>query len=306
MPASLPFLLGLLDRDEPAHVAFEDFSGRHGPALRLWQRRGFLGREPGQHPVPGCPHCGRGVPYRLADRYRCGVCSSTVDARHLLLWRFDLEALLRWLARQLQLRGDVMRVGPCLWQLGSLRDGSATAECFFARGPQLSAAEGNRLRAYRNTLLLSSVPSEWPGEGFHGGRVSLTELLRIERRSLRLADVRALVRGAAAVRFDVYTGALWADANCLGEVPVGSKEYHFLACLWREADRFVAYADIKHHVLRHSGSTDSTEEATFCQRLKSRIKRKCVPAIDALVVTTNKGNGYRMRGFIEYRHGGTP
>jgi hypothetical protein len=49
---------------------------------------------------------------------------------------------------------------------------------------------------------------------------------------------------------------------------------------------YVAYEDIKHHVLQYSGSTDTTEEATFCQRLKkNRIKKRFVPAIDRLIVT---------------------
>jgi hypothetical protein len=60
----------------------------------------------------------------------------------------------------------------------------------------------------------------------------------------------------------------------------------------------VPYADLKHEVLRRSGSADTTEEATFCQKLKSRLK-KGLPAIDRLVVTTNKGDGYRLRAFLE-------
>ena len=63
-------------------------------------------------------------------------------------------------------------------------------------------------------------------------------------------------------------------------------------------NEYVAYADIKHYVLQHSGGTDTTEEATFCQRLKSRIKKKSVPKIDVLVATTNKGDGYRLRGAV--------
>jgi hypothetical protein len=50
-------------------------------------------------------------------------------------------------------------------------------------------------------------------------------------------------------------------------------------------------------VLRRAGSTDTTEEATFCQGLKSRIKKKWVPRIDELIATTNKGDGYRLRGY---------
>ena len=83
-------------------------------------------------------------------------------------------------------------------------------------------------------------------------------------------------------------------------MPFGSKEYHFLACLAESIDRFVAYGDIKHEVLRRSGSRDTTEEATFCQKLKRRIKEKrWIPAIDRLIATTNKADGYRLRGYAE-------
>src|SRR5436190_1163694 len=49
-----------------------------------------------------------------------------------------------------------------------------------------------------------------------------------------------------------------------------------------------------------SGRTDTTEEATFCQKLKSRIKERSVPRIDELLVTSNKGDGYRMKGNWEH------
>ena len=61
----------------------------------------------------------------------------------------------------------------------------------------------------------------------------------------------------------------------------------------------MAYAELKHFVLREAGSTEQADEATFCQRLKSRIKKLWIPEIDTLVVTSNKGDGYRLRG-----HGG--
>ena len=54
------------------------------------------------------------------------------------------------------------------------------------------------------------------------------------------------------------------------------------------------YPDIKREVLFRSGGADGTEEATYCQGLKSRLKRR-MPGIDRLVVTTNKGDGYRLR-----------
>ena len=77
---------------------------------------------------------------------------------------------------------------------------------------------------------------------------------------------------------------------------MGSKEYFFLDCLARHLDTFVPYADLKREVLRRSGSKDSRDEATFCQRLKSAIKKKRIPEIDRFVVTTNKADGYRLRG----------
>ena len=52
-------------------------------------------------------------------------------------------------------------------------------------------------------------------------------------------------------------------------------------------------------MLHATGSTDETEEATFCQGLKTRIKKKWVPGIDLLLTTTNKADGYRLRGFSE-------
>jgi len=56
---------------------------------------------------------------------------------------------------------------------------------------------------------------------------------------------------------------------------------------------------MKRFVLAQAGSADTTEEATFCQALKSRIKKKWIPQIDLLVTTTNKADGYRLRGYAE-------
>ena len=111
-------------------------------------------------------------------------------------------------------------------------------------------------------------------------------------------DMNELLRTRANVRFESHSGALWAGAEWLGEVPPGTKEFFFLARLAAELDQFVPYADLKHHVLRAAGSTDETEEATFCQKLKNRVKRRYIPGIDRLLVTTNKGDGYRMRGHL--------
>ena len=42
MEASLEFILGILDEHYPAFASHDDFTGPHGRALQLWQRRGFL------------------------------------------------------------------------------------------------------------------------------------------------------------------------------------------------------------------------------------------------------------------------
>jgi len=98
------------------------------------------------------------------------------------------------------------------------------------------------------------------------------------------------------VRFDPDTGTLWAGDTSLGEVPLGSKEYVFLRCLSTHLDRYVAYADLKREVLRRSGSVDTRDEASFCHRLKNRIKMRFILRIDQFLVTTNKADGYRLVG----------
>lgn len=299
MPPSLEFILGLLDRDCPAHVSQEDFAGEHGGLLRLWQRLGFLATVPGQHPVPSCPHCREGVPSRLGGRYVCHACQSAVDHRHALLWRFDLEAFLMWIARALHLEGGVRQIDERLWQLGSFATGEHLYECFFRRSGPLSERGRQRLLAYRNSLLLRGGMQEESVDDGECLCLSLLEVLRQDRHSLKVTDLTLLLRSRGAVRFDEENGALWVGDLRLGEVPLGSKEFHFLACLSRHLDRFVPYGDIKHHVLRHADSVDATEEATFCQKLKRRVKKKWVPKIDFLIATTNKGDGYRLRGSVE-------
>src|SRR5437764_84205 len=134
MSASLAFLLGLLDRDDPVYVAQEDVDGAYGEAVRATQAMGFLGREPGVNPVPACPHCGEGVPYRLGERYTCNACRSAVHPRDLAVWQLDREAFLRWLAGEFGLKGDVRVVDQGLWQLGTWDGDGGPCECFFLRG----------------------------------------------------------------------------------------------------------------------------------------------------------------------------
>jgi hypothetical protein len=297
MSSGLPSLLRLLSRDG-AYVTAEDFDGAAGPLLRGALGAGFLGREPGVNPVPGCPHCGEGVPYRLGDRYLCNRCRGAVDGRHLLAWPLDRGAFCRWLAAALRLRGDILCLDGRLWQLGNLVTDGGPVECFYLPGGEPTDFGQARLLAYRDVLLLYGLSTPPKDEWRRVRCVSLLELLRFDG-VLTVADPYSLLRARDNVRFVAGSGALWVGEAWLGEVPVGSKEFFFLDCLARHLDSFVPYADLKHFVLRQSGSRDGTEEATFCQNLKSRIKKKWVPRIGRLLATTNKGDGYRLRGFAE-------
>lgn len=296
MSASLDFLLGLLEHTYPAHVAWEDFTGAQDPALRGLQGMGLLSQEAGRNPVASCPHCAEGVPYRLGERFLCTRCRSTIDQRHLLLWRLDLDAFLVWLAEGLKLQGGVRHIDRQLWQLGTGTEGDWRFECFYYRGGALTEAEKQRLAAYRQAVVLYGLTR--PGAGDHTGPVvSLLELLDLKR-TLTLAKKPRLFVTRGAVRFDRQTGALQAGDLWLGEVPVLSKEHAFLTVLADRQDRFVPYADLKTAVLQRTGSQDTTEEATFCQKLKSRIKKKWVSNIDQLIVANKKEGSYRLRRMI--------
>lgn len=298
MFASLQFVLGLLDREDPARAAPEDFDGRHGDALRAWQAAGFLDRQAGMNPVPSCPYCGEGAPYRVGGRYLCSRCHSEVPPRHLLLWQLDREAFLSWLAREMRLRGDVRRIDEHLWQLGTFIAAGEAVECFYSRRGRPSEPGEARLAAYRSVLILfgESPPPASERRGFRC--VSLLELLRLDN-CPAVTDVRPLLRARGDVRFEAHSGAVFVGDAWLGEIPVGSKEYCLLRRLAFDLDRFVAYSDLKRDILRQTGSRDETEEATFCQGLKSRIKKKWVPRIDLLIATTNKADGYRLRAYAE-------
>jgi hypothetical protein len=297
MSDGLPFLLRLLDRDG-AYVTAENFDGVNGPLLVAAQAAGFLGREPCVNPVPSCPHCGEGVPYRIGGRTVCNCCRGAVDERHLYAWPLDVEAFCRWLAAGMGLRGEARPLDGRLWQLGSLADDGGSVECFYLPSVTMSDVGRSRLAAYRDVLLLYGLAPPPKSDRRRTRCVSLLMLLRFET-ALTVADPRSLLRARGNVRFDAHSGTLWVGDTWLGEVPVGSKEFHFLDGLARHLDAFVPYADLKHFVLREAGSRDETEEATFCQNLKSRLKKKYVPAIDRLLATTNKGDGYRLRGYAE-------
>jgi hypothetical protein len=292
----LEFLLGLLDRDEVG-VAAEDLDGPHRDAVRTWRELGFVGREPGMNPCPGCPHCGRGVPYRVEGRYLCAACRSEVEPRHVLLWPLYGDAVLRAVAAHLRLRGGIRRVDERLWQLGTGQADGEAVECFYRRsGPLLDRGQ-RRLAAYRRALVLHGPDT--PRDVTRLARwVSLLSLFAPDG-ALAPVTLAALLRARGGVRFETHSGTLWIGDVLLGEVSVGSREYHLLACLAEQLDHFVPYSDLKREVLRRTGGRGETDEATFCQKLKSRIKARYVPGIDRLLATTNKGDGFRLRGAVE-------
>jgi hypothetical protein len=208
----------------------------------------------------------------------------------------DRERLLRHIADGLQLRGGVQSIDGRLWQLGTGLTEDGPVECFYRRPCPLSEEAQRRLNAYRRLLLFhgpSTVPA--PGQSVW---VPLVELFHPDG-APAIPALTALLQIQGAVRFDAHSGALWVGVTLLGELPLWSREYYFLQCLAEHLDHFVPYIDLKREVLRRSGSTDAADEATFCQVLKSRIKKRWVPAIDRLIATTNKGDGYRLRGHAE-------
>src|SRR5262245_5581192 len=69
MSTSLEFLVGLLEQAAPIQIDWEDFQGVHGDILRSCQEAGVVASDPLVHPVPSCPHCCEGVPYRLAGQH---------------------------------------------------------------------------------------------------------------------------------------------------------------------------------------------------------------------------------------------
>ena len=298
MRRSLEFLLGVLDSQEHPSLSCEDLENEHAPVIRSWRAQGFLNAEPVMHPVPSCPLCGEGVPYAVAGEYRCSRCGERIERKHLLLWELNRERFLQWLAHELHLHGGIRRIDDTLWQLGSWERHDAVYECFYLRHGLLSEAGRRRLEALRRALLLhiSAPPPE--AATLRLPSLCLLELLR-PGDPLGVMSLEGLLLGKGTVRFDSASGTLKIGEIAMGEVPVGSRDYYFLESLARQIDRFVPYADIKDFVLERAGSRDTTDEATFCQRLKNRIKKQWIPRIDLLIATTNKGDGYRLRGSAE-------
>ncbi|MFL5328575.1 MAG: hypothetical protein ACJ8C4_06640 [Gemmataceae bacterium] len=298
----MEFILGLVDDSDPAFAAFGDFLGPHAAALRVWQAMGFLSQRPEPNRVPSCPECRAAVPITLNGGLLCPRCLSNVDQRHLSLWRFELERLLSWLAHELRADGTLRAVDNSVWQLGSVVVGEGRYECFFCRSAPLSEVASRRLLAFRSSILFHPlIATEIAAAGFAGPQLSLLEVLQFDGSSLRVNSLDRLLHNESRVRFVPESGALLAGDQWMGEVPIGSREYHFMACLSKHQDRFVPYPDLKFEVLRRSGGRDTTDDATFCQKLKGRIKKNWVREIDHVVVTTNRGDGYRLRRVVGTR-----
>jgi len=297
MHPSLDFLFRLLDGSYPAVVSAEELDGPHEKALYVCQRMGFLATEPSMNAVPSCPACVAGTPYRQGDRYICNRCRSPVDVRQLQLWRFDLPSLLRWFSGEQHLQGDIERIDDGLWRLGTLDAGGGIRECFYVRGAGCSDRARERLAAFQRVVLL------------HGKR----EPPRIEAvpaRSLLFADT-VTIRGerldarplpafferqrTAAVRFHPATGQLSLGDALLGRIAAGTREFAFLERLSDAQGEVIAYGELKRAVCRATGSIDSRDEATFCHRLKSRLKKNHgITAIDRLIEADRAQGGYRL------------
>jgi hypothetical protein len=298
MPASIDFLLRLLDQQTAPRVCTPDIGGVHAPLLRACQSAGFLATEPDTLDVPACTVCGEGVPYRVFGVLRCNRCRSRLEPESQLCWRLDTAGFLGWMARAMGLRGGVRRVEPGLWHLGVWgKDGEAT-ECFFQRPGPLSEMGQGRLEAYRSVVVLHGLsrPAIQTRPGLRP--VPLPRVLVWDETKLA---ARPLDESAecTAVRFDPASGALWAGDRKLGEAPVGSQECHLLACVAENLDRYVSYSDLRREVLRRSGGRGTRDEATFCHELKRRIKKRFVPEIDLVLTTNNKASGYRLRASLD-------
>ena len=299
MRRALEFVLGRLHERYPAQVARDDFDGPSGECLRLFQRLGFLATEPGMNPVPSCPECFEGTPYVIDSTYFCPVCFQEVDVTELQLWTFQLEPFLAWLAASWGLRGGVEPISPELWRLGTLEGSKEAIECFYARGRALPEPAARRLAAFRSTLLVHGGDVAPRIEGWDGRAVLLTDVLEASQTGLVTLPLVSPQQGGP-VRFEEESGRLWAGEVPLGRVPPGTREFHFLRVLAGRIGSVVPYADLKHAVSRASGSTDETEEATFCQKLKSRIKLTYrVTALDRVIRPDPRAGGYVLLADVE-------
>lgn len=295
MRRGLEAVLRRLHASDPAYAAREDLAGPHGAAFRLFRDLGFLAAEPVMNPVPSCPHCLEGSPYRIGERFLCPACGSGVDPDELRLWPFRLEQFLAWLAGAWNLRGGVEPIAAELWRLGTLSDRGAATECFYLRGRELPGGARARLLAYRSALVVHGASAAPRIDGFEGETVALIE--RLDATEERLTDLPLVLvppRGGI-VRLDADSGTLRAGDTVLGYVPPGSREFHFLDRLCRQPGVLVPYAELKHHVARMTGSRDATDEATFCQKLKWRLRTvHGIAAVDRILQTDRRLGGYRL------------
>jgi hypothetical protein len=292
MRRSVEFLIGLLGQVGPAFLTREDQAGLDGRLLRLWQEHGIIAIEGRSHPAASCPHCGEGVPYRPNVYFVCSICGSTIDDQCLCVWEIRREAFFVWLSHHLQLRGSVRSVDGALWQLGTGVLSDETFEWFFHGAETLSEHARATLAGYRRTVTLHG-PFITPGVERPGQWVPVIELFDADGMLLR--PVPNLLRGRGQVRFDSVTGALTVGTTMAGEVPLDSREYTFLKVLAIHLNDFVAYADLQRAVLRHHGGSDGLDAATFCHKLKNRMKKMHVPGIDRLLVASHRADGYRLR-----------
>jgi hypothetical protein len=300
MRHGLEFLLGLLDERSPASLSREEIEGPHAGAIRLFRSMGFLGSEPSMNPVASCPHCLAGTPYPLGARYRCSRCGSEVDIRDLQLWRLDGDAFLRWLASALSLQGGVERIDDSLWRLGTGESLGHPIECFFLRGPSLAEFAHRRLTAYRSALVLHGKPARPEVAGFTGPILALAEILDASGESLRVSPLASLLRRGGAVSFDRQSGELRAGDVPIGRIPPGTREYHLVAYLADFPGEVITYSDLKRYVCAKTGSSDEADEATYCQKLKSRIKLEHgVGRIDLLIRSDRRGGGYLLCREVE-------
>lgn len=290
MDLAVEFLLRLLEHHPMAFVDWDDLHGKYAALLCACQAAGFLALRPQALPAPGCPWCGEGVPGRVGRRLLCDACFADVDPRRLCGWPLDLDAFLAWLAAGLGLAGSPSRIEQRLWHLGTFEAAGGKRPCFYRVAGGLSAAGRHTLLADGAVVLHGLTPPE--ADPAHGRFVSLREVLRSEP-SLSVAGLGPAL-GGRRVRFDPATGSLWLDGVCLGAAPYRCREYHLLAVLAERQGAFTPYAELKREVLRRSGGRDGRDAASFCHRLKSRLKSAHVPRIDEVLVSGRGAGGYLL------------
>jgi hypothetical protein len=297
MHASLEFLFRLLDSSCPADFSPEELDGPCGEVLRVCQRMGFLAAEPGKNPVASCPHCQSGTAYRQNQRFVCNRCRSTIDVRELYLWRFDLRAFLNWYCKQQRLSREPEQIDDCAWRLGTLDTKSAVHECFYLRGKACSDLARRRLSAFRSVLILHGKSEPPSIEGIPARMLLMAETLSMRGTHLtvrRLGECLGSHR-RLPVRFDPRSGTLCLGDAFLAKIAAGTREFAFVERLAAAKGEVIAYADLKRAVSLATGSIDSRDEATFCHRLKSRLKKNhSIPMIERLIEADPSMGGYRL------------